>query len=65
MNYKEQTFETIMYHLLRGPEKANTEVVGIALKVCIIPIILLVILLSIPLTFFNFCIYYFWKYMIE
>ena len=53
VNYKEQTFETIMYHLLRGPEKANTEVVGIALKVCIIPIILLVIALSIPLTNFK------------
>lgn len=49
VNYKEQTFDTIIYHLLRGPEKANTEVVGIALKVCIIPIILLVIILSIPL----------------
>ena len=50
VNYKEQTFDTIIYHLLRGPEKANTEVVGIALKVCIIPIILLVAILSIPLT---------------
>lgn len=49
-NYKEQTFDTIIYHLVRGPEKANTEVVGKALKVCIIPIILLVLILSIPLT---------------
>ena len=53
INYKEQTFDTIIYHLLRGPEKANTEVVGIALQVCIIPIILLVIILSIPLTEFK------------
>ena len=53
VNYKEQTFDTIIYHLLRGPEKANTEVVGIALRVCIIPIIILVLILSIPLTDFN------------
>lgn len=53
VNYKEQTFDTIIYHLLRGPEKANTEVVGIALKVCILPIILLLIILAIPLTNFK------------
>lgn len=53
VNYKEQTFDTIIYHILRGPEKANTEVVGIALKVCILPIILLVTLFSIPLTNFK------------
>ncbi len=52
-NYKEQTFDTIIYHLARGPEKANTEVVGIALKVCIIPIIILVGVMSIPLTKFK------------
>lgn len=52
-NYKEQTFDTIVYHLLRGPEKANTEVVGIALKVCIIPIILLATILIIPITNFK------------
>lgn len=53
VNYKEQTFDTILYHLLRGPEQANTQVVGIALKVCIIPIILLVTILCIPLTNVN------------
>lgn len=53
VNYKEQTFDTIIYHLLRGPEKANTEVVGIALKVCILPITVLVAILSIPLTNFK------------
>lgn len=52
-NYAEQNFETILYHLLRGPEKANTEVVGIALRVCILPIILLVTFLAIPLTCFK------------
>ena len=52
-NYKEQTFDTIVYHLVRGPEKANTEVVGIALKVCIIPIILLTTILMIPITNFK------------
>lgn len=53
LNYKEQTFDTIIYHLLRGPEKANTEVVGIALKVCILPIIVMVMILSIPITNFR------------
>ncbi|MGN1310745.1 MAG: LTA synthase family protein [Clostridia bacterium] len=53
INYAEQTFDTIIYHLARGPEKANTEVVGKALKVCIIPIILLVIIMAIPLTSFK------------
>lgn len=48
-NYAEQTFDTIIYHLLRGPEKANTEVVGIALKVCIIPIISIVAILVLPI----------------
>lgn len=48
-NFKEQTFDTIIYHLLRGPEKANTEIVGIALKVCIIPIILSVAILILPI----------------
>ena len=52
-NYAEQTFDTIIYHIVRGPEKANTEVVGIALKVCIIPIILLVSILTIPMTNFK------------
>lgn len=52
-NYAEQTFETILYHLARGPEKANTEVVGKALKVCIIPIIVLLLVLIIPLTNFG------------
>lgn len=53
INYAEQTFDTIIYHLLRGPEKANTEVVGKALKVCIIPIIILLIIFAIPLTNYN------------
>ena len=53
VNYEEQTFDTIIYHLLRGQEKANTEVVGIALKVCIIPIIFIVLILSIPITNYN------------
>lgn len=53
INYAEQTFDTIIYHLARRPEKANTEVVGKALKVCIIPIILLVIIMAIPLTSFK------------
>lgn len=52
-NFKEQTFDTIVYHLIRGPEKANTEVVGIALKVCIIPIVLFVTILIIPMTNFK------------
>ena len=52
-NYAEQTFDTIIYHLLRGPEKANTEIVGIALKILIIPIILSVAILAIPLTNFK------------
>lgn len=49
-NYKEQTFDTIVYHLLRGPEQANTEVFWIGLKVCIIPIIVLATLLILPIT---------------
>ena len=53
VNYNEQTFETILYQLTRGLENANTEVVGIALKVCIIPVILSVIIFAIPLTNFN------------
>lgn len=53
INYAEQTFDTIIYHLARGPEKANTEVVGKALKVCIMPIILIVAILAIPLTNFE------------
>ena len=53
INYAEQTFDTIIYHLARGPEKANTEVVGKALKVCIMPIILIVVILAIPLTSFE------------
>ncbi len=52
-NYAEQTFDTIIYHLARGPEKANTEVVGKALKVCIIPIIILLVIALIPLTSFG------------
>lgn len=52
-NYAEQTFDTIIYHLLRGPEKANTEIVGIALRILIIPIILSVAILAIPLTNFK------------
>lgn len=52
-NYREQTFDTIMYHLVRGVEKANTEVVGKALKVCIIPLAFLVIIFTIPLTNFK------------
>lgn len=52
-NYAEQTFDTIIYHLLKGSGDANTEVVGIALKILIIPIILSVIILAIPLTSFK------------
>lgn len=53
VNYAEQTFDTIIYHLARGPEKANTEVVGKALKVCILPIILIVVILTLPITNFG------------
>ena len=53
INYSEQTFDTIIYHLARGPEKANTEVVGKALKVCIIPIVILFGLFYLPLTEFG------------
>lgn len=52
-NYAEQTFDTILYHLARGPEKANYEVVGKALKVCIVPLIILLTVLGTPLTNFG------------
>ena len=52
-NYAEQTFDTIIYHLINGSGNANTEVVGIALKILIIPIFLSVIILAIPLTSFK------------
>lgn len=52
-NFKEQSFDNIIYHLARGPEQANTEVFWKALKICAIPILLLVFILYLPLTNFK------------
>lgn len=52
-NYKEQTFDTIIYHLTNGGGNANYEVVWIALKVCILPLIVLCIVLILPVTSFG------------
>lgn len=53
INFAEQTFETIMYQLTKGNQNANTEIVGKAIKICIIPVCILLIILAIPLTNFN------------
>lgn len=52
-NYTEQDFDTIIYYLTTSPEKANTEVVGKAFKVCIIPAIILFVIVFMPLTSFG------------
>ena len=49
-NFSEQTFDTIIYHLTTTNGNANTEVVGKALKVCAVPLIILLIILGLPLT---------------
>ena len=50
INFSEQTFDTIIYHLSTGKGNANTDVVGIAFKVCIIPILILILFIYMPLT---------------
>ena len=49
-NFSEQTFDTILYHLANDMEGSNTEVVGKALKVCAVPLILILVILGLPLT---------------
>lgn len=57
INYAEQTFDTILYHLTRGAEKANYEVIGKAIKVCILPLIGIVLILLFPFSSFGQRIY--------
>ncbi len=52
-NYAEQTFDTILYHLVRGLEKSNTEVVWKAIKECFFAVIILFVILCIPFTKFT------------
>ena len=53
LNYKEQTFDTIIYHLTNGGGNANYDVVWIGLKVCIIPLVALCVILILPITSFG------------
>lgn len=50
LNYKEQTFDTILYYLINGGGNANYEVVGKAFKVCILPLSVLCAIFILPLT---------------
>ena len=53
INYAEQTFDNILYHMTRGAEKANYDVIGKGVKDCIFPLIFLFVILVFPISEFG------------
>ena len=52
-NYADQTFDILLYHLSRGTETGNLQVIWTGVKACIIPVVISFLVVFIPLTSFG------------